>query len=342
MIVGHFSGFSGDELLEPDPTVGRLFTIRGFPWSGSQAPPLKAYDTTTFQLTGADSIAFVVDGVNTLARWGDDGLAFSSGDQILYLMRTSLVHGGSPDLDNDETADVIDNCPGLYNPDQVDADGDGIGDICDNCPHAINPDQSDSDSDNVGDACDNCLNKSNPAQVDGDQDGLGDACDPLYTFHDLSIKSINAPRRIAIKPGRTTRRTVVVELQNASHFTTETISNATTLATAAGLVVESTGTCPPPAFELVAPSRYPISIRPGAVIRVKYRVQFNCANDPSEGTADYRYQSQANSSIFGKPDDPNYQNNHCPRLPGIDDPGCGAENSDGTLGAAVETDLVVK
>jgi hypothetical protein len=38
---------------------------------------------------------------------------------------------GMPDADVDGSNDLLDNCPGVYNPDQLDSDGDGIGDACD-------------------------------------------------------------------------------------------------------------------------------------------------------------------------------------------------------------------
>lgn len=37
------------------------------------------------------------------------------------------------DKDGDCVADSVDNCPGIYNPDQGDGDKDGVGDVCD--PH---------------------------------------------------------------------------------------------------------------------------------------------------------------------------------------------------------------
>ena len=36
-----------------------------------------------------------------------------------------LTYAPNPELNY-----VEDNCPGLYNPDQLDADGDGVGDAC--------------------------------------------------------------------------------------------------------------------------------------------------------------------------------------------------------------------
>ena len=42
------------------------------------------------------------------------------------------------DPDNDGIFDPADNCPTVYNPDQVDSDNDGIGDACDETPTVIN------------------------------------------------------------------------------------------------------------------------------------------------------------------------------------------------------------
>lgn len=71
------------------------------------------------------------------------------------------------DIDGDGVLDTIDNCRGVYNPDQLDADQDAIGDACD----------PDIDNDGVLNEVDNCPYLSNPDQLDADGDGIGDACD---------------------------------------------------------------------------------------------------------------------------------------------------------------------
>ena len=65
----------------------------------------------------------------------------------------TLAAGITKDIDNDNTADVVDNCPQLSNFNQRDRDSDGVGDACDNCPDIPNRDQADADNDEVGDAC---------------------------------------------------------------------------------------------------------------------------------------------------------------------------------------------
>lgn len=70
------------------------------------------------------------------------------------------------DSDGDGVEELRDNCPGIYNPDQIDSDGDGTGDLCDEL--------TDSDGDGVYDRFDNCPRRPNPAQTDADRDGVGD------------------------------------------------------------------------------------------------------------------------------------------------------------------------
>jgi len=62
-----------------------------------------------------------------------------------------------------------DNCPDLYNPEQLDADRNGRGDACE-----------DTDQDSVPDGCDNCPSLTNARQSDENGDGLGDLCDESF------------------------------------------------------------------------------------------------------------------------------------------------------------------
>jgi hypothetical protein len=72
---------------------------------------------------------------------------------------------------------VCDNCPYVYNDDQVNSDADNYGDVCDNCWEVYNPDQLDSNQNCpdppystdplCGDACEGI----NQCQADFDDDG---------------------------------------------------------------------------------------------------------------------------------------------------------------------------
>jgi len=88
-----------------------------------------------------------------------------------------------PDVDGDgvfeigpEGSSVIDNCPGVYNPEQLNLDGDDKGNQCDD----------DDDNDEIIDILDNCPLVANPMvdgkQLDQDRDLLGDACDERFCF----------------------------------------------------------------------------------------------------------------------------------------------------------------
>ncbi len=81
------------------------------------------------------------------------------------------------DEDNDDVGDVCDNCFDDYNPGQENYDSDSLGNACDNCDYVNNPDQTNSDTDSHGDVCDNCPDTANQNQSDVDGDSFGDVCD---------------------------------------------------------------------------------------------------------------------------------------------------------------------
>jgi len=88
---------------------------------------------------------------------------------------SALNNTCQPNNDGDGVPHDVDNCPNVWNPDQLDSDSDGIGNACDICPYDAN---NDIDGDLICGNVDNCPNNYNPDQLDFDGDGIGDACDP--------------------------------------------------------------------------------------------------------------------------------------------------------------------
>lgn len=116
-------------------------------------------------------------------RFGAD----SDSDGVIESAHGMPCTGGGRD-------ECVDNCPGVFNPEQEDADGDSMGDACDSCPSVASAELSsaDSDGDGWGDACDVCIEVWDPDQRDDDHDGYGNFCDAdfdgdgIVNFRDLA------------------------------------------------------------------------------------------------------------------------------------------------------------
>lgn len=128
------------------------------------------YSTPDNNLTGASLMRRPL-AADRMTPNGAESLWLEDADLAVIYRRGSFV-GAPADSDQDGFTDELDNCPGVFNPDQFDADGDGLGTNCDD----------DDDADGAPDATDNCVNDANADQVDADTDGIGDACDDFIAM----------------------------------------------------------------------------------------------------------------------------------------------------------------
>lgn len=293
------------------------------------------------------------------------------------------------DSDGDGTLDCVDGCPsdaaktaaGICGCGVSDADGDGDGtaDCVDACPSdaaktaagicGCGVSDADSDGDGTADCQDGCpgdAGKLAPgacgcglADTDTDDDGTPDCQD---FGQDLAVTSIATPKIVTLtakKPSIITK--VSVQIQNRRP-TSEVIPDLATLSSLVELQLTPLGAvCAAPAAVLAAPSKFPITLRSKAKLKISFEVTFACANDPVKssrkdpGHDDFVATAQVMRSALsdGLPDT-HAQDDVCPRdvTPpfvldpnpdgSIKDQGCGAKKADKTLGGPVMIDVVVK
>ena len=181
---------------------------------------------------------------------------------------------------------------------------------------------------------------------------------PPTVVHDLAVVSIKAPFRIALTAKKTSQtKPVRVTIQNRSDHN-ETVASVDMLNRLVTLALESLGTnCVAPTAQLVAGlplGPLPVILGRKQKLTVTFHVTFDCANDPLAGPGheDFRYIAGVHhEAIDGQPNS-NTADDVCPHdaPPGGVDPfnntirdnGCGGKNPDGTFGAPVTTDVVIR
>jgi hypothetical protein len=174
--------------------------------------------------------------------------------------------------------------------------------------------------------------------------------------HDLAVTKLLVPRQVTLTGARpAVTKEIIVEIQNRSTHA-ETIPDLATLRRLLNLRVESLGACPSPAPVLVPgplPRRFPLTLGARKELTLSFAVTFDCANDPTAGSPDYRYVTKVNHPALDRVADSHPADDTCPRdalaaldhNPGvgrsIKDKGCGGKKPSGNFGAEVLTDVRV-
>ena len=196
------------------------------------------------------------------------------------------------------------------------------------------------------------------AETDSDADGTPDCVDPDVA-RDLAIVVVRGPKRTTFAQGGSSKLRYTVVLQNRGAGV-ETIPDAATLASLVQLdlaSVTASACSPAPVIALKPPKArlFPMRVKSKARRAVTFDVTVGCAGDPAKGPthADYAVSARVDRSVLGAPDS-HPADDVCPRRvapPGVVDPypdgkildkGCGGRLADGTFGAAVLLDAVVK
>jgi len=97
-LLGTFSGITNTGspvAFVPDSSVGRAYYLVAEQF-GSPNRILKAFDINTFLPLGSLTIPGVIGDVTTMVRWGNNGLAFRTTGNQLFLIQTSLIPSGDP------------------------------------------------------------------------------------------------------------------------------------------------------------------------------------------------------------------------------------------------------
>lgn len=84
------------------------------------------------------SATMTLTGTASLRSTTTPGQIIVTGSCPNFLDGKVTVTANALDRDNDGIPDSVDNCPSIYNPDQLDTDHDGFGDLCDAFPRNKN------------------------------------------------------------------------------------------------------------------------------------------------------------------------------------------------------------
>ncbi len=91
ILVGTFPGIGFGSLVKPDAATGRAFFLTG----DDPTRTLRVFDPNTFTPLGDAQIPGVSGGVSSLIQWGDNGLAFRTGSNQVFVIPSPIPAAGT-------------------------------------------------------------------------------------------------------------------------------------------------------------------------------------------------------------------------------------------------------